>query len=78
MLATGRRGGRIGVEGKNMNHVNMEKYAKFFLNVYYVVKFYANWENLQELMQSERSRTRRHCTQRLIHYGKMDRNGLLH
>ena len=24
-----------------------------------MVEFYANWENLQELMQSERSRTRR-------------------
>ena len=24
-----------------------------------MVKFYANWENLQELMQSERSKTRR-------------------
>ena len=24
-----------------------------------IVKFHANWENIQELMQSERSRTRR-------------------
>ena len=42
-------------------------------------KFHVNWNDHQELMQSERSRTRRTLyTERLIHCGTIKYNGLLH
>ena len=41
-------------------------------------KFHMNWNDLQELMQTERSRTRRTFIQRLIHCGSIEHNGLLH
>ena len=40
-------------------------------------KFHVNWNDLQELMQSEKSRTGEHCIQRLIHCGTIEHNGLL-
>ena len=41
-------------------------------------KFHVNWNDLQELMQSERSGTRRTLLQRQIHCGTIECNGILH
>ena len=39
--------------------------------------FHVNWKDLQEVMQHERAEPGEHCTQRLIHCGKIEFNGLL-